>query len=262
MTLFEKPQVTFVRAAVTDLGVAQVTWQEAYLQRFYRSRDGWIDGTSEFHALCRAFIAPSSRILEIGAGPMNRTSAALANIGPVVGIDPDPDVQSNPALSSSVVLQGNSYPFADESFDACASDFVLEHVTNPVLHFQEVHRVLGAGGVYVFRTPNRLHYVSLAASLLPHFVHQRCANRLRNMPAAAHDPYPTVYRANSAWRLRRLADSCGFRIEDLRMIEKEPSYGLSSRVLFLTFMLYERLVNMTALTKPLRANILAVFRKV
>jgi hypothetical protein len=44
-------------------------------------------------------------------------------------------------------------------------------------------------------------------------------------------------------------------------MEKEPSYGMSSRALFLVFMAYERLVNGSGLLAPFRANIVGVFRK-
>ena len=45
------------------------------------------------------------------------------------------------------------------------------------------------------------------------------------------------------------------------MIEKEPSYGMASRLLFYPFLAYERTVNSTEAFAPLRANIPAVLRK-
>lgn len=47
----------------------------------------------------------------------------------------------------------------------------------------------------------------------------------------------------------------------LRTIEKAPSYGMASRLLFYPMMAYERLVNSSELFAGWRANILAVLRK-
>jgi hypothetical protein len=45
------------------------------------------------------------------------------------------------------------------------------------------------------------------------------------------------------------------------MVEKEPAYGMISRPLFLGFMLYERVVNSSALFAPLRVNIFGVLER-
>jgi hypothetical protein len=87
------------------------------------------------------------------------------------------------------------------------------------------------------------------------------ANRLRNLSEESHDPYPTRYRLNSRRAVRRHAARAGLAVETLRLIEKEPSYGMSSRVLFLTFMVYERIINSTELLRDLRSTLLAVLRK-
>ena len=47
----------------------------------------------------------------------------------------------------------------------------------------------------------------------------------------------------------------------LRMVEKEPSYGMSSPVLFVLFAAYERVVNSTERLAVLRANIFCVLKK-
>ena len=238
------------------------SWQSRYKRRFYESRPEWIDGTREFHRLCAAAIAQGSRILEIGPGPSNPTSRFLSGLGELHGLDPDPAARDNDALETATQLEGDRFPFADESFDACVSNYVLEHIADPSSHLAEVHRVLRRGGLYLFRTPNAFHYVTLVARATPQWFHQLVANRLRNLPSEAHDPYPTVYRCNTRRAVRRLAAGQGFEFVDLRLIEKEPSYGMSSRLLFLTFVAYERIVNATSLTADLRANLLGALRKV
>lgn len=158
-------------------------------------------------------------------------------------------------------MTSDRFPFGDQSFDACVSNYVLEHVADPRAHLREVKRVLSRGGAYVVRTPNRFHYVALAASIAPHWFHELVANRLRGLGAGAHDPYPTFYALNTEAAFRRQSAEIGLRLETLRLVEKEPSYGMSSRALFLPMMVYERLGNATELAKNLRSNIFAVLRK-
>ena len=237
------------------------TWQERYLERFYDRSAGWVDGTTEFHGLCAAVLPPRARILELGPGRRNPTSRFLATLGEVHGLDPDPAAGANESLRSAAVLEGEVFPCGTETFDACVSNYVIEHVEDPAAHLREVRRVLRPGGAYVFRTPNRFHYVAVAASLAPHWVHRRVANRLRNLAPEAGDPHRTLYRMNSRRAVRRLAAEAGLVVEQLRLVEKEPSYGMASRVLFLAFTAYERAVNATAAAAGLRANLFGVLRK-
>ena len=158
-------------------------------------------------------------------------------------------------------LEGDRYPFPDASFGACVSNYCIEHIPDPEKHLAEVSRVLEPGGAYVLRTPNRWHYVSLISSLTPHWFHELVANRLRNLRDDDHDPYPTVYGMNTRQDVERLAAQSGMVVEQLTLVEKEPSYGMSSRLLFMTFLAYERVVNATERAAFLRSNIFAVLRK-
>lgn len=238
-----------------------MSWQQDYQRRFYDRSRGWTDGTREFHDLCERVLPRGGRILEIGPGPANPTSRFLSALGELHGLDPDPAARDNDGLVSTALLEGDRFPFESRSFDGCVSNFVLEHVTDPALHLAEVRRVLRPGAPYVLRTPNLFHYVPLVAAITPHRLHLRLANRLRNLGEDRHDPYPTVYRCNSRRALRRQARAAGLATETLRLIEKEPSYGMSSRLLFLAFVAYERVVNSTDLLSDLRSVILCVLRK-
>jgi SAM-dependent methyltransferase len=236
------------------------------MERFYRSRPGWTDGTTQFHAMVREAAQAASgraraKILEVGAGPTNTTSAFLATLGEVHGIDVDDEVRGNVHLASSAVIDHGRYPYADASFDVAVSNYVVEHVDDARGHLAEIHRVLRDGGRYLFRTPNLLHYVALVSRAVSHRTHKLVANRLRNLSTAAHEPWPTVYVMNTPSAVRRHARDAGFEVERLDMVEKEPSYGMMARPLFLAFMAYERVVNASARLAPLRANMFVVLRK-
>ena len=237
------------------------TWQERYTRRFYGPERGWVDGTTEFFRLCGDWIAPAGRILEVGPGPTNPTSAFLATLGELHGIDIDADAANNRWLRQCHVMVGDRFPVDDGSFDAVVSNYVCEHVKNPAAHLQEVARALRPGGTYILRTPNLYHYVSQVSLRTPFWFHRLVANRLRNHAADHHDPYPTFYAMNSVKRLSELAADAGLTVRVARLVEKEPSYGLSARPLFLAFMGYERLVNSTDKLGFLRSNIFAVLQK-
>jgi hypothetical protein len=106
-----------------------------------------------------------------------------------------------------------------------------------------------------------LHYVAGASALLPHAAHVMLAKRFRNQTAEDHDPWVTHYRANTAPRLRRLAAAAGLTVAQLDLVEKQPSYGRASPLLFYPMMLYERLVNSSELLSAFRSSITAVFAK-
>ncbi len=227
----------------------------------YYPKSRFEGGTVPFFRLCRQNIAANSRILEIGAGPTNDCSRTLSEIGPVTGIDIDPDVKNNESLSHAVLYDGVKMPFEDASFDACVSNWVLEHVEHPLEHFREVARVLRPGGVYCVRTPNLYHYVSISAHLLPHSMHLRVANRLRSLAEDAHDPYPTWFRSNTRSKLKSLCRQAGLSEPAITMLEPEPSYGRAHPILFYTFMAYERLVNSAKIFQGIRITILMAVRK-
>jgi len=238
-----------------------VSWQQRALDRFYNRDRGWVDGTAEFHALAAGAIARGGAILEIGAGPSNPSSAFFAGLGQVTGLDVDPEALTNRSLHQAHVFDGGRFPFEDATFDACVTNYVLEHVADAATHFGEVQRVLRPGGVYVLRTPNLYHYMASVSWIMPHWVHVLIANRLRGISEGAHDPYPTVYAANTKRRIERLAADAGLVVDTLRLIEKEPSYGMASPILFYPLLAYERVVNATELLAGLRANILGVLRR-
>jgi SAM-dependent methyltransferase len=243
-----------------DTPRAVVSWQERYLDRYYRQRPGWINGTAEFHEMCAAHLPRGGRFLEIGAGPSNPTSRFLAGLGELHGVDPDPAVRENDALKSAAAISDDRYPFESAWFDGAVSNYVAEHVTDPAAHLREVRRILKPGAPYLLRTPNRYHYVALVSGLTPHWFHRLIANRLRALDAEAHDPYPTAYRMNTESALRALARRDGFEVDEIRLVEKEPSYGMASPLLFFAGLLYERTVNASERLRGLRANLLVALR--
>jgi SAM-dependent methyltransferase len=239
-----------------------MTVSPALFRRFYPGTSR--SGTIFFYGWMRRECAQPYRALNLGAGPGDLPGSENFTIrdmrcarGIVSGCDPDPEVLKNAQLDEALVMERPSViPFPDESFEVVYSDYVLEHVEFPKLLVAEVWRVLKPGGSFFFRTPNAWHYVSIAALLLPHWVHRHVANRVRGLGADSHEPYPTFHRMNTRWILHRLCLGGGFRDMEVVMFEGEPSYLVFNTAAFLMGVAYERLVNGLGLLQGVRANII------
>jgi SAM-dependent methyltransferase len=208
-------------------------------------------------------VRPTSHILNLGGGPsaLEKERVLRGEVAAVVGADIDPIVLENADCDTAVVIHAGHVPLPDQSFDVVLSDFVLEHVTEPALFLREVRRLLKPGGLFVFRTPNRWHYVSLAARLTPHCLHSGLSRHARRMPHDAHEPYRTYYRLNSVRRLRQEAIRVGLCVRQIVLWEAEPSYLVFHQLAFLAGVGYERLVNRWSRLGFLRANIFGVLER-
>lgn len=199
------------------------------------------------------------RVLDLGAGAGELNAYNLkGRCREMVGVDMDPRVATNPLLDVGVRADANHLPFENESFDVAFSVYVMEHVEDPGSFVSEVWRVLRPGGVFLALTPNRWHYVALAASLTPMAFH-RWYNRKRGR--ADDDTFPTVYRLNTRREQRKWFEGQGFVTEEIAAVEIDPKYLMFSLPTFLAGALYERIVNSTWALEGLRVNLISTFRK-
>jgi ubiquinone/menaquinone biosynthesis C-methylase UbiE len=232
------------------------TLRDKLFSYYYFSRPQFVNGTAHFFSLMSLRIRIDSRILEIGAGPSNPTSEYLSGIGRVIGLDISEAVTRNRFVAEAHTYDGRQFPFSDASVDACVSDYVLEHVADPLTHFKEVARVLRPGGVFCFRTVNLWHYIFMVSRLTPLWVHKMVA---LSSASGRTEAYPTHYKANSLARLRWLQRIAGLDAVELNSVEAEPSYA--SAVTFFPMMAYERLVNSTSRLARFRAGITGCFAR-
>lgn len=207
-----------------------------------------------------AHLRNDSLVLDLGAGAgivaqMNFRGLARR----VCGVDVDPRVETNPLLDEGRIADAGGIPYPDGTFDLVFADNVVEHLAEPSQVFTEVRRVLRRGGVFLFKTPNRAHYMPTLARLTPHRFHQY-VNRLRGRKA--QDTFPTLYRANSVNSVRRVAATCGFDAERIDRIEGRPEYLRMSGPTYLLGTCYERVVNLADMFAPFRILLIAELRRV
>ena len=223
-----------------------------------------VDGGIKFYPRVNALLEPSSVVLDIGCGTgayrhddviFRRNLRILrGKCRRVIGIDIDEAARENPFLDEFRPIREDRWPVEDGTIDLCVSDYVLEHVAQPELFFAECARVLKPGGSVCARTPNRFGYVAIVAQLIPNRWHPlilRKAGKTREV----EDVFPTLYRCNTAGRIRRLMRRYGFEGCVLRH-EDEPTYLLFWKTAYYLGAVVHRL------TPPIfRGNLLVYCRK-
>ena len=111
-------------------------------------------------AYLRPHLAPTTRLLDVGAGPGTITADFAGLVGRVTATEID---DAALALSRGLVAErglGNvdfsvedvhALSFADDSFDVVHAHQVLQHVADPVRALRELARVTRPGGVVAVR---------------------------------------------------------------------------------------------------------------
>jgi SAM-dependent methyltransferase len=239
--------------------MTQMALKQLIDQRFYANYgDGWT--SRDYRAFVSRHLTERDVLLDYGAGrgaePLHGFRGLVAR---TAGVDIDDAVLENPHLDEAKVMAMNApIPYPDGTFDVVVSANVLEHVEDPRSVFMEIRRVLRPGGLFLFKTPNKHHYVPTVARLTPHPFHL-WVNRRRGVPDC--DTFPTVYHANTPGTIRRLSRESGFEVESLETIEGRPEYLRAFLPLYPLGILYERTVNAIPALAPFRVVMLGALRK-
>ena len=139
------------------------------------------------------------------------------------------------------------------------SKCVFEHLKDPNRAFRGFSRVLKPGGHVVFLTPNKYDYVSVIASVVPNFLHQKIVKFAERREEA--ETFPTFYRANSKAALKRFGNRLGFSIEHLEYHTSYPSMFKYHPVLYRLGIAYDKFVSRHARLHWLQAWLLGSMRK-
>ncbi|HEY5034320.1 MAG TPA: class I SAM-dependent methyltransferase, partial [Candidatus Dormibacteraeota bacterium] len=217
--------------------------QNAYRDRYRAMRPGWRSSGEQLEALVRSHLSPDSRVLDLGCGRGGVVELFWREVRLAAGLDPDvPSLAEHRAPGMPVIRgRGEHLPFAAGSFDLIVCLWVLEHLDQPDVVFNEVRRVLRPGGHFVFLTPNLsnpLLLMNRMAKALPQ-MHRRIVPRLYGRHEV--DTFPVRYRANTAAAIRAQAARSGLEVVTLRAVS-DPTYLALNRLMFRASVLTERLL--------------------
>lgn len=203
-----------------------------------------VDGTIAFYTRVNALLRESFRVIDFGCGRgehqedpvrFRRELRSLrGKVSYVIGIDPDISAaEKNPTVDEARPLgKDELWPVDSQSADLIVCDWVVEHLARPSLFFSEAFRVLGRGGILCIRTLNALSYVGLASRITPNKLHTSVLSKIQP-DRKEEDVFPTVYRCNTVFALRRELTKHGFS-NVVYGYDAEPSYlsfsGLAYRV--------------------------------
>jgi SAM-dependent methyltransferase len=231
--------------------------KQAFRHRFYAP--GFRGMYTRLQDAIDEFARPTDVVLDAGCGSGRVFAHGLAGrVRLVVGVDVTDEPRDNPNIDGWARANLGALPLRSDSFDLIVMSHVAEHLTEPEAVFRELARALRPGGRLLLLTPNRWHYVPLVAQAVPHRLHV-AFNRWRGVDA--RDIFPTQYRANTAGRLRSLAEGAGLTVERLERFETEPEYLAFHIVPYAVGVAYERAVNRFPALAGLRVNLLLVARK-
>lgn len=197
--------------------------QLLYKRKYKHDAPTWDDSMVLLRDLLAQTLPESCTVLDTGCGHGNFIIDELrGRFSRAVGIDVSPDVMTNNiSLDTCVVGSMASLPFDTDSFDLVTSLWVLEHIDEPQICFDEIYRVLKPSGVFAFTTPNTKSPLIWFRRMITYHFAQRLVRRLYGR--TEDDTFDVRYQANSIHAIQKLAEKSGFEISFLKENE-DPSY--------------------------------------
>ncbi len=226
-----------------------------YKRQYKLEHPSWDDSMVLLTKRIAERLPPNAAVLDLGCGHGNFViDELLPRFSRRVGLDVSSDTTAgNRSVTELVHGTIEQLPFPDATFDIVLSLWVLEHVANPQLVFNEVARVLKPGGFFAFVTPNR----GSALISLRRLMNKSLADRLlwRLYARAEDDVFPVHYRCNTLSDLKTLAANSSLNVDFLHL-NPDPSYTSFGQ---LSYRLSSTLSSISStLTRP---HIIGVMRK-
>jgi SAM-dependent methyltransferase len=224
--------------------------------RFFRNED---HPYRIFEAKVQQLLMPQQTLLDAGCGRTAPVLARYRNKAKIlIGVDLV-DFTTNIDGIQLVKSDLGSIDLPDGTVDLIMARSVMEHVSDPIAVYGEMHRLLKPGGHFVFLTANLWDYASLIATLVPNRFHPWIVSKTEGRQE--EDVFPIQYKTNTRRSVTRYSTQAGFEIVSFDYLGQYPAYLLFSAPLFLIGTLYEKIISRFDTLDFLRGWILVVLRK-
>lgn len=218
-----------------------------------------------YEDVLREYATPETKWLDLGCGHQilptwrgQQERELVTRCRLIIGLDSDLEsLRKHRTISLLVAGSAHQLPLKSNSLDLVTTNMVVEHLDDPERQFQEVSRVLRPGGIFLFHTPNKWAYKTIASMLIPQIIKGKLVYFLEGRKE--EDVYPTYYRANTRKKIGVLAVKCRFRVKKLKTIVSSAELAIVPPLAFFE-LLWIRLL-MTKPFAPLRTNIIAALEK-
>ncbi|MCP4002579.1 MAG: methyltransferase domain-containing protein [bacterium] len=199
-----------------------------WTNRFYHRWSGRKDHLATYHRMLGECLSESNEAVHVGAGGRDPTELIGHPLDDVKiwAVDPSAESLARSPNPNKLEAWGHDIPLPDESVDCVFSEYVMEHVEDPVATVREARRILRPGGQLLWMAPNLWSYSGIATHLTPHGFHI-WFNRLLEPTTPERttaDVFPTYFRINSIRSIRRILRDEGFEIEELLCVAYVPHY--------------------------------------
>lgn len=197
------------------------------------------DGTIDFYLRVNSLLKKKFTILDLGAGRAAwydddecETSRSIrlikGKVHKVIAADIDKAVLNNKASDEQIFFKNGKLNVDKNSIDIVIADYVLEHVENPKVFFEQINYCLKSNGWFCARTPHKYCYVAILARIFKNSLHASILKKVQPKREEI-DIFPTTYKMNTIRDIKNIFHNWD---DKSFLIRSEPSYYFGSKFIF------------------------------
>ena len=146
----------------------------------------------------------------------------------VIAADIDPIVMQNKSADENLIIDNNFENLPSNSYDLIICDWVLEHIEQPNIFFNNIKRILKDGGFFCARTPHKYSYWAIANRLVPEKIALQILKYIQPF-RQAKDVFPAFYYLNTMQDIKKNIND----MQDYSFIYRtEPAYFFNNKIIY------------------------------
>jgi SAM-dependent methyltransferase len=221
--------------------------KEGWLKNYPKSLQNLYHETETVHDYYDEELAPliskKTVLLDAGCGEKGIMNKYRGQNRLSVGIDLSlRSLKKNNSIDELLISSVEKMPFRDGSFDVVICQWVIEHLENPELVYQEFSRVLKRNGHLIVVTNSVYNGIMLVSAILPIKIRDKLKEKVFPREIK-EDTFPTYYRCNSRKAFEKMLYALGFS-KHFCGYSGDISIFLFSKFLFVLAIAYEKITDM------------------